>query len=84
MLLKLHQDDLIAAVKGRTQAAVCHRVDFCCRIPVFRWSPFKELHQLATNVTEKVFEPGASIVVQGKESTHIHVVLQGEVIIICE
>lgn len=79
MLLKLYQDDLMAAVRHRTEAATLRRIDFCCRIPVLRHSPFKELQQVCTNVTEKLFEPGAVIVQQGKEATHVHIVLEGEV-----
>lgn len=78
-LLKIPFDDFLAAAKRRAEAALLRRIEFCCAMPVLRHTPFKELHLLCSYMAEADYEPGAFITCQGKEATHVHIVLQGEV-----
>lgn len=78
-LLVIPFDDFLAAAKRRSEQALLRRIEFCCCMPVLRHTPFKELHLLCSYMTEANYEPGAFITCQGKEATHVHIVLEGEV-----
>eukprot|EP00775_Hariotina_reticulata_P011127 gene11127-11281_t len=67
------------ALRLNQEVQLSQRVSLCCRIPVLRHTPLRDLYRLAGHMRESSYQPGQVLLQQGKEVLDIHFLMQGQV-----
>ena len=78
----IDKEDYDETIKSTHQKNIQTKVDFLCRMPLFKECSVSELNELVGFFAVAEYAPGTSILTQGQEATAVHFVVSGDVDIV--
>ena len=78
----IDKEDYDETIKSTHQKNIQTKVDFLCRMPLFKECSVSELNELVGFFAVAEYAPGTSILTQGQEASAVHFVVSGDVDIV--